>query len=82
MALLALTSRLNFSPSFDEDFSFDKSTIKLAALLAAMVKQAALVRHLDLALARRALSLCSLVRRLAVCCLAVRCLATSWLDLQ
>ena len=82
MALLALTSRLNFSPSFDEDFSFDKSTIKLAALLAAMVKQAALVRHLDLALARRALSLCSLVRHLAVCCLAVRCLATSWLDLQ
>jgi hypothetical protein len=72
------TSRHNFSPSFDEDFSFDKSTIKLAA----MVKQAALVRPLDLALARRALSLCSLVRRLAVCCLAVRCLATSWLDLQ
>jgi hypothetical protein len=60
---------------------FDKSPTKLAALLAAMVKQAALVRPLDLALVRQASSLCSLVRRLAVCWLAARCLATSWLDL-
>ena len=75
MALLAIISRHNFSPSFDEDFYFDKSTTKLAALLAAMVKQPALVRRLDLVPARRALYLCSLVRCLAERFLAVRCLA-------